>query len=165
MKLPSSDGASVMLRPLAYQFPTIAKSSGAGYDWDANWLTIRCEVSTAAGQHWVFENPCLMTADALALAEWLDRVAAGDYAIDANKDPTVPDLCFTEPVIAFSVDGKYDNGHRLRLFLSLEGLPAWLPDRAQLSLYEWSMPLHVDHSSLAHAAGEWRHDCAGFPPR
>lgn len=72
------------LTVLGYQFP-----DAEGEPYDANWLRIRVD---AAGKHsaWSVVDPCLLTDEVAALADWLAGVRAGS---------TVP------PVISFLQPG------------------------------------------------------------
>lgn len=75
-------------------------------NWDANWLVVRGEIGTADGRGWTFLDPCLSTWEALSVGEWLRAVAAGGPAPD---DPR-----FTEPNLAFELDGRHGERHRRR---------------------------------------------------
>jgi len=58
VRLLSGDGASVGLRPVAYQFSRQVAAGAAeeptaaepGTDWDANWLMIRGDIRTSDGE-------------------------------------------------------------------------------------------------------------------
>ena len=73
MRLRSSDGTQVALRPVRYQFPRV-RGSRSGRDWDANWLVIHGDVH---GRTWSFKDSCLTTWDARELGAWLRGVASG----------------------------------------------------------------------------------------
>jgi hypothetical protein len=129
MKLTSSDGAEIALRPTRYQFRA-ATRRGHGRDWDANWLVVRGDVTMADGKGWSFEDPCLTTWEARALGRWLRDVLAGTVApspFDGGGDEQL--LVFTEPNLALSLGDRTAKRVRLRVHLSLESLPPWSNDQ------------------------------------
>lgn len=161
MRLGSADGAIVSLRPLGYQFPERSESTVDGFDWDANWLIVAAEIRTADGREWSFTSPCLTTAEADALGDWLD-------ALSANRT-TIGELANLEPVLSFQPDDHTDDhAHdrsdgqcRFRLRLALEALPPWSRDR----FGSLDVPLTLSPADLTAAAQSWRADCAAFPAR
>lgn len=68
MKLTDHRGTSVELSAIRYEFPQITREQ-----YDANRLVIggRLEKDGAA---WKFQDPCLLTNEVLALAEWFDEL-------------------------------------------------------------------------------------------
>jgi len=85
MRLVSSDGNLVTLEVLGYEF-------GHGPDWhDSNWLVVS---GTVGDQHksWSFRDPCLLTTEALNLADWFIRAA--------DPSGTVDELDFFEPTLS-----------------------------------------------------------------
>ena len=80
MRLISSDGAAVELKPISYEFPTTTSDRGGSFDHDANWLIIEGDVQTGDGRKWSFRDPCLLTTDAQQLAEWLEAAASKKHA-------------------------------------------------------------------------------------
>jgi hypothetical protein len=53
VRLTSSDGATLDLRPTRYQFQEAFRHSGKwDEEWDPNWLIIHGEVRTALGEAW-----------------------------------------------------------------------------------------------------------------
>jgi hypothetical protein len=108
MRVSGTDGTSVALTPLRYEFPG-RQPQGIG-DYDANWLLMRGEVSSPSDPAWTFESACLTTWECQSLALWLDAVAEG--ALDPVEFAETPDfddprlLTFTEPTVAFSVAAR-----------------------------------------------------------
>ena len=82
--------------------------AGYQFDWasnyhDANWLRIHGDCAID-GRQWSFTDPCLETDDVARLADWLDALAAGNYAkrfcgfIEPNLDFILTDdnaICIT----------------------------------------------------------------------
>jgi hypothetical protein len=106
VRLVSGDGASVDVRPVAYQFD-LPPAVASGQDWDANWLMIQGDVRTADGRQWTFSDPCLTTWEARSLSSWLHAVATRN---DAPEDQSI---VFTEPNLAFGVTDH--DGERVRI--------------------------------------------------
>jgi hypothetical protein len=86
MKLTLPD-ASFYLTILGYQYP-----DAAGEPYDANWLSIHVEASGPEGA-WTGTDPCLLTYEAVRLADWLDAVS--------NGTESAPAISFLEPVLLF----------------------------------------------------------------
>ncbi len=83
MKLSTARGLALELQIVGYQFPEINNAP-----WDSDWLLIRIEVSHPMG-NWSTTDPCLLTFEAVDLANWLENVASGG--------PDLEDESFTEP--------------------------------------------------------------------
>ena len=158
MKLASSDGTEVILRPVRYQFPE--RRSFGFQDWDANWLIIPGDVATADGQRWSFEEPCLTTWDGRLLRDWL-RGASGDSV--RESPPNNPTLVFTEPNIAFGLEADEGDGVKLLVYFSLESRPP--SQHPPSEIFEFFLPLILSRRDLADAANEWDSDLAPFPER
>ena len=103
MKLESSDGALVTLRPERYQFG--AGASTRDRDWDANWLVVRGDVRMEDGPEWSFSDACLTTWEAQSLGAWLTGAVRGVVpAVLVAEELTDSTMeSFTEPNIGFSV--------------------------------------------------------------
>lgn len=166
MRLVSSNGALVELRPTGYQFRQAGRT-GAGRadstaesyaDWDANWLMIRGDVRAADGRSWSFTDPCLTTWEAERLSAWLDAVSR-----DAeDRDAAV----FTEPNISFFIDGRDRDRVRMRVRFSHESLPGWQPgDTAGWQAREYLVALEVSTADLAGAVRAWDRERQAFPAR
>ena len=152
MELLASDGASVELRPLGYQFPRL----DADADWtDANWLNIQCRVRCADGRRWSFTSPCLLAQETQEFADWLS-------AIPRNRAGST--LSFLEPTIGFTLDNRGPDHYEVTVTFRLEGQPPWQQGPARIGR-SWAVPLQLDQHVLARAARTWRADCAAFPPR
>ena len=170
MRLVSSDGALLALRPIGYQFSRAAQPEGgkAGRtarshgDWDANWLVIHGDVRAADGRAWTFTDPCLTTWDAEHLSAWLHAAAGQDAASGHGPAPAA----FTEPSLGFFLDGRDGDRVRLRVRLSHEALPGWLPrDADGWQAGEYFLLLEVSRADLAGAARAWDRDRQPFPTR
>ncbi|MFB0628104.1 hypothetical protein [Streptomyces sp. AB3(2024)] len=157
----SDHASSVELRPLRYQFPR----AGAN-PYDDNWLVIGGTVTTAEGS-WSFASPCLLTDEAREVAPWLRAVAAGKVAVtgdDAEGEPS-PDKYFLEPVLAFGLAGRSEDGAVLRVHLSLEAAPPWRQDEDGEDIYGYAVEVRLDTTALLHAADRWDLGLAPFPVR
>lgn len=154
MLLPSATSAArLQLRVVDYQFPEIfggrdQPHAGGEPDWDANWLVVRGRVTAADGGTWSFQEPCLTTWEAAALADWLDNAAARQPA---------PGLTFTEPNLEFRTvfDGIQIV---LTVGLSHESRCPGHPAAQEIVLALTSDAIRV-------AAREWRQQILGRPPR
>jgi hypothetical protein len=165
VRLTSSDGASLELRPVAYQF---GEDGGWDNEWDPNWLLVHGEVRTAQGSAWSFEDPCLTNWEAGELAEWLREAADG--RVPPAADPTDEDcpgrLTFVEPNLGFSVAALDGAEVVLRAHLSAEALascPLGSPDREALRAH--GIALRVGRAHLLAAARDWQSDLTRFPRR
>jgi hypothetical protein len=143
------DGTRFSLRVLRYQFP--AAERGA----DANWLVIEIDVSLARGS-WTATDAALETWDLGLLADWFDRLAAGED-VDAE-------LSFVEPNLSFELVGRADATAAVRIWIEGELRPRWAPYE------EWGerdLPADFELSpvALTEAARSLRGELAAFPPR
>lgn len=164
VRLTSTDGTLVELRPLRFQFP--GPAGAAPHDWDANWLVIRGDVRLPDERHWHFEDPCLTTWEAAELAGWLRSVAAGD--VEASSFPADEEhlLVFTEPNLGFSLGATGEGTRQVRVHFSLEAAPSWAtPPDADADLYEFFVTVSTTVGELARAVEEWDGERAAFPPR
>ncbi len=66
----------IEIHPVAYQFGANPQAR-PGTDWDANWLVVRGQVTTADALDWSFTDPCLTTWEAQELSAWLRGVVQG----------------------------------------------------------------------------------------
>lgn len=145
--------ARLQLRVVGYQFPEICGGreqphAGGEPDWDANWLLVRGTVTAADGGTWSFQEPCLTTWEAAALADWLDNAAARQLA---------PGLTFTEPNLEFRTASDGDQ-IVLTVGLSHESRCPGHPDAHEIVLDSTADAIRV-------AAQEWRQQILGRPPR
>ena len=164
MRLTSTDGAEIELRPLGYEYPSIG-GNGPG-DWDANWLYIRGDVRLADGRRWHFQDACLTTWEAAELAGWLRSAAAGE--VRASPFPTDEEqlLVFTEPHLGFSLAAAAEGSRSVRVHFSLEARPRWAPPPGDdVDLYDLFVTVTTTVPELLRAVEEWDRDRARFPPR
>lgn len=164
MRLKSTDGAEIELRPAGYLFPSIDQSEPSG--WDGNWLVIRGNVRLSDERQWDFEGPCMTTWDAAELAGWLRSVAAG--AVGASPLPSGGEhlLVFAEPDLGFSLGATGDTRRSIRVHFSLEAAPPWLPPPGvDTDLYSFFVTVRTTVEQLAAAVEEWKRELALFPPR
>jgi hypothetical protein len=163
VRLLSGDGASVELRPVAYQFSHQIRAraaTAASPDWDTNWLMIRGDIRAADDLGWTFTDPCLTTWEAERLSAWLHAVASQDPA--GYQDRAV----FTEPNLSFILEGRDGERARIRVGFSHESLPDWMPrDFPGWQAEEYFLPLDISCSELAEAARSWDLDRQRFPAR
>jgi len=167
VRLLSGDGASVGLRPVAYQFSRQVAAGAAeeptaaepGTDWDANWLMIRGDIRTADDRGWTFTEACLTTWEAERLSAWLHATASRD---PAGRQEAM----FTEPNVSFALDGWDGELVRIRVRFSQESLPGWMPRNFDgWQAEEYFLPLEMSCAGLAKAARSWDADRLQFPPR
>lgn len=71
-------------------------------------------------------------------------------------------LVFTEPCVAFSYQDRLPDAAILRVYLSLEALPAAM---LGLDLFEHFVQLRVPLVEVASAADDWNGQLASFPVR
>ncbi len=86
MRLLADDGTSLELNVVGYQFPQLV-----GVPYDSNWLIIAGHVALG-GREWKFRDPCLLTNEVLALAEWFEARSKA-----SNDD----EFGFIEPNLSF----------------------------------------------------------------
>jgi hypothetical protein len=159
VRLVSSDGASIILHPAAYQFE-VTRATADEQDWDANWLMIHGDARTADGRQWAFLDPCLTTWEARNLSAWLHDAAAGDGPARRRN------IAFTEPNIAFSLKHRRGGRVRLHVCFSHEALPTWAPrDHKGWQAGEYVLILDIDREDLAQAATAWDLEHEQFPER
>jgi hypothetical protein len=144
----SAGEASVALAIDGYQFPETEPTAGA-FDHEPNWLQVRGAVR-ANGLEWSFLDPCLLTAEAEELLDWLRDVAGG-----GSPD----ELCFLEPNLSFAVDASDANGAVLRVTFSLESAPPAASGAPEPVLLELAL------GDVESAAGEWASEVAAYPIR
>jgi hypothetical protein len=165
VRLTSSDGASIELRPVRYESPTEPTEPD---DWDANWLVVHGQVRGAGGESWTFDDPCLTTWEARALGDWLRAAAEGRVQVTATPtEESEGMLAFTEPNLGFSVASLETADLVLRVHLSHESL-AGMPEvdeETMYDIYAHNVPLRVGRSDLLAAADEWQKGLAAFPER
>ncbi|MFI5987021.1 hypothetical protein ACIBEA_39925 [Streptomyces sp. NPDC051555] len=145
--------SSVELCPLRYQFSEVR-----GDSYDDNWLVVGGTATTPEGI-WSFTDPCLLTDEAREVSAWLRAVAAGKVEVtgpDADGYLS-PDTWFVEPVLAFSLVGRSDDGAVIRVHLSMEAAPSWQQGENGTDIYQHFVEARTDTAALLHAADQW--DC------
>jgi hypothetical protein len=158
----SDHATSVELGPLRYEFPVVR-----GDVHDDNWLVITGAVTTPEGS-WSFTDPCLLTGEAREVAAWLRGVAAGTVAVSepaAEDEWLSPDTWFIEPVLAFSLADRREDGVVIRVHLSLEAAPPWQQGDNRTDIYQYFVKVRVDTAALLDAADRWDLALASFPNR
>ena len=111
MHLQGSDGTSLGLKIVGYEFPEEVEA-----EYDSNWLVIRLSATLPQGS-WIATHPCLLTYEVTELANWLEEVARGTAA--------EREIGFVEPNIWFQVV-ETPNGQRcLRAYFGAECRPPW----------------------------------------
>lgn len=164
MRLRSTDGTEIDLRPARYQYPRIRVDEPG--DWDANWLVIRGEVRPTDGRHWRFEDACLTTWDAADFARWLRRVTADEVTVTPLPAHRGQLLRFTEPNLAFSLAATEEGRRAIRVHFSLEARPRWAsPPGDDVDLYGFFVTVESTVAELARAVEEWERERALYPPR
>lgn len=164
MRLTSTDGAEIELRPVGYQYPTIGGNGGG--DWDANWLYIRGDVRLADGRRWHFQDACLTTWEGAELAGWLRSAAAGEVRAIPFPADEEQLLVFTEPNLGFSLAATAEGTRSVRVHFSFEARPGWsLPPGDDVDLYDFFITVTTTVPELLRAVEEWDRDRALFPPR
>jgi hypothetical protein len=152
MKL-NSRSASFHLTILGYQYP-----DAAGEPYDANWLSIQVEAAGLDGA-WTGTDPCLLTYEAVRLADWLGALAAGQE--------TAPAISFLEPVLLFRLV-ETEQGKALRVHFGNLINPSWR--QLDQPVGPGSNPdLWLDFSlaeaDLAAASRELRQELRRYPDR
>jgi hypothetical protein len=160
VRLTSTDGAVVELRPTGYQFPgTVAEGPD---DWDANWLLIAGQVRLSDGRSWAFTDPCLTTWEAQSLGGWLQDVVSGVVAptpFSGTGDEVLQ--LFTEPNLAFSLAERTGSHATVRIHFSLESSPPWLADEGDM--FDFFVAVEMPLAGLDAASAMWTEELAEFP--
>ncbi|MFE2927132.1 WapI family immunity protein [Streptomyces goshikiensis] len=152
---------SVELCPLRYQFSEVR-----GDSYDDNWLVVGGTATTPEGI-WSFTDPCLLTNEAREVSAWLRAVAAGTVEVTGPEADGYlsPDTWFVEPVLAFSLVSRSDDGAVIRVHLSMEAAPPWQQGANRADIYQYFVEARVDTAALLHAADRWDLALASLPTR
>ena len=137
-------GARLELSLVGYQFPEIEDDR-----WDANWLVVRI-AAIDDPDSWTAEDPCLLTWEVDALADWLDAVAAASSPVAR--------LEFVEPNLVF--ERIEENGAGVRVWFDLEFRPSGISEDEDLLI---DFPVTPD--ALRAAAASLRAQRERFPVR
>jgi len=149
MILRQRGGPTIELKVLGYEFP-----DGADEWHDLNWLRIQVRVESGDANWTAGPDPCLLTSEAKALAEWLRAAAAGWLA--------PPE--FLEPALSFAVVRPLEE----------RGIPLAVTLRHELvsnqtlvsgPLRELPLVLYVAPEELRAAASDLEADLLRFPVR
>lgn len=149
MRLKTKDGESLDLRVTGYQFPQLETEL-----YDSNWLIVEGSL-THQQDVWTFRDPCLLTYEAVELANWIEQIAKGHSSEQS--------LRFLEPVLWFEY--TEDSGNRtLKVHLEAESCPTWARSNVG-GIGEFCIEVPSSEESLVEAVGQWRDEIARFPQR
>jgi hypothetical protein len=153
MRLIGSDGHGIELGVVDYQFPD-AVDSQQRHSWLVIEGTAHCPQGT-----WSFRWQALTADDAVELAQWLRRSAAGP----ANPGPDGTDrLDFTEPNLAFAITWTDSGQLELRTSLDLEFSPPWR--QQSRSGDPFVVTCRLSPESVLTAATDWAAEIKPYPP-
>lgn len=152
----SSPTSTFHLTILGYQHP-----DAAGEPYDANWLSIHVEATGPAGA-WTGTDPCLLTYEAVRLADWLEAVAEGKEA--------QPAISFLEPVLLFRLikpEGESTAQRVLRVHFGNLINPSWrMLDPGQASANpDLYLDFPLDQIDPRAAARDLRQELRRYPNR
>jgi hypothetical protein len=143
MRLFADHGTSLELTVVGYEFPQLV-----GVPYDSNWLIVAGHVALH-GREWRFRDPCLLTNEVMALADWFEA---------RSKSPNDDgEIGFIEPNLHF----KWSQGV-LQVNLDLESRPSWAPEDNSAEFYLRFSPFPDE---LASAASSLRADLLQYPIR
>ncbi|WP_461061905.1 WapI family immunity protein, partial [Streptomyces pseudoechinosporeus] len=105
--------------------------------------------------------------EARQVSAWLRAVAAGTVAVTGpDADGLLsPDTWFVEPVLAFSLVDRSEDGAVIRVHLSMEAAPPWQQGENRADIYQYFVEAQVDVAALLRAADQWDLALASFPTR
>ena len=147
MRITSASGDEFLLVIVRYQFPDVHEDR-----WDSNWLIVNGTVA-AAGEKWVFTEPCVTTFELADLADWLDELAAN------GSEPSAFE--FTEPNLKFTYVPRPRPA--VQLTLAHESAPASLSDVERRNGVTVEFPLSVQQTATF--AAEIRQALHEYPIR
>ncbi|MFI1106133.1 hypothetical protein [Streptomyces melanogenes] len=129
-------------------------------------MVIGGTVTTPDGS-WSLSDPCLLTDEAREVSAWLRAVAAGTVEVTRHDSDgwLSPDTWFVEPVLAFSLVDRSEDGAVIRVHLSMEAAPPWQQGENRADIYQYFVEARVETGALLHAADQWDLDLASFPTR
>ena len=165
MLITTEAGVRVDLKISGYQFPSMA-GAGVEYDFDANWLVVSGHVARPDGSSFRFQDPCLLTDEAVEMGSWLAAAAGGSYSAvdhwDWERELPRGMLGFLEPNLAWSVQRLSQDSISLRLHLWAEAAP---PDARPDWGRKYFVVLTLTRDELAAAAAAWTEEIKAFPRR
>jgi hypothetical protein len=147
MRITNASGDELLLVIVRYQFPDVHEDR-----WDSNWLIVNGTVA-AAGEKWVFTEPCVTTFELADLADWLDEVAAN------GSEPAAFE--FTEPHLKFTYVPRPRPA--VQVTLAHESAPASLSDVERRHGVTVEFPLSVQETATF--ADEIRQALREYPIR
>jgi hypothetical protein len=141
------DQSEFELQLIDYQYPHIENEY-----WDANWLLVSIRVNSPVAS-WTHIDPCLMTAEARDLANWL-----GDVAYNRQSRTRV---LFIEPNLSFEFVVRNADTCELRLYFALESCTPGIEAYSD----EFFLPFSVTAEALRLAANRLCASVHNFPVR
>jgi len=144
-------GAYFRLTLLGYQHP-----DAEGEPYDANWLRVRVDAAGPQGA-WSVTDPCLLTREAAALADWLEMLSSGQAS---------PAISFLEPALLFRLIRREGGEQFLRVHFGSLVRPAWLsePGQPRQNPDRW-LDFPLTSLDLSAAAGSLRRQLKKYPAR
>jgi hypothetical protein len=146
MRITSASGDEFQLVIVRYQFPDVHEDR-----WDSNWLIVNGTVA-AAGEKWIFTDPCVTTFELADLADWFDGLAANGAEASAFE--------FTEPNLKFAY---VPSPRAVQLTLAHESAPASLSELQRRAGVTVEFPLSVQQTETF--AAEIRQALHDYPIR
>ena len=144
MRITSASGDEFLLVIVRYQSPDVHEDR-----WDSNWLIVNGTVA-AAGEKWVFTEPCVTTFELAELADWLDELASEPSAFE-----------FTEPNLKFTYVPRPRPA--VQVTLAHESAPASLSEVERRIGVTVEFPLSVQQTATL--AAEIRQALHEYPVR
>ncbi|MFT4076566.1 MAG: hypothetical protein QM647_13665 [Asticcacaulis sp.] len=132
------------LKIVGYQFPNEIRDA-----YDSNWLMVLGHAGID-GRSWSFTDPCLLTTEVEALADWLVAVASGAASSQ--------DCGFIEPNLYF----KRSSPNTIHVSFSLESRPPWAEKGDFETEYGFEVPVGPSFLTMAERL---RHQLEVFPKR
>ena len=149
MKITGSDGSSLTLTILGYQFPVLEDAP-----YDSNFLKIQVDVVAPQGS-WTAIDHCLLTYEVTQIAAWFDEIAAG------NK--VCAHLGFIEPMLDLHLI-KDAGKDQLRVYFEGFMRPSWAGSRSIGQMDLW-VEFDLQEIDLRALAQELRFELQHYPQR
>ena len=129
MRITSAAGDEFQLVIVRYQFPDVHEDR-----WESNWLIVNGTVA-AAGEKWVFTEPCVTTFELADLADWLDEL------VPNGAEPSAFE--FTEPNLKFTY---VPSRRAVQLTLAHESAPTSMSELERRAGVTVEFPLSVQQT-------------------
>jgi hypothetical protein len=129
MRITSAAGDEFQLVIVRYQFPDVHEDR-----WESNWLIVNGTVA-AAGEKWVFTEPCVTTFELADLADWLDELVTNGTEPSAFE--------FTEPNLKFTY---VPSRRAVQLTLAHESAPTSMSELERRAGVTVEFPLSVQQT-------------------